>query len=241
MSETFFQVPTTPELLTLLNQRGLYYIQDANLSVSIWCDCWGAKVIICDLGNALRAGATCPQVTLQFENREHNDDVGMRTMCAYLESYGVVACDFRRLHADVMALPWVDGRYGYGSIPTALGFSATRNDRKGVRTWSPFVSLAPLKALPAKWTVAHVTRALCNGQFRELKCRGVYTDDYAGDAALDFRRGVISNGLAFARRIVESPSGWWAHGTDGGVSICCHTFDCNSFVPVLIPKAAAAA
>ena len=107
-----------------------------------------------------------------------------------------------------------------------------RSELRSVRVWSPFAKVSPLTEKPNKWTIPHVIRALLTGQFTRLKCDGVYTDDYAYDAAVDFQRGEISGRdavTAFARRILENPSGWWAYERDGEVSVCCHHFDSNSF------------
>lgn len=89
----------------------------------------------------------------------------------------------------------------------------------------------PLKEVPKKWTIPHAIRALINHQFEWLHCDGVYTDDYAYDNAVNFREGEIKDAVNFAKKIIESPSGWWCNDCDknGVVSICCHSFDCNSF------------
>ena len=109
-----------------------------------------------------------------------------------------------------------------------------RTELRSVRVWSPFAKVNPLSEKPKKWTVTHVVRALLSGQFTNLKCEGKYSDDYAYDAAVNFHIGDFStHAVAFARRILESPSGWWAYQRDGHddncVSICCHHFDSNSF------------
>lgn len=67
-------------------------------------------------------------------------------------------------------------------------------------------------------------------QCADLKCNGRYSDDYARDAAEGFGKGEIRSPLAFAQRIVESPTGWWC-GSDGAgrVSVSCFHFDSNSF------------
>ena len=110
-----------------------------------------------------------------------------------------------------------------------------RTDLRSSRIWSPFATVHPLKEKPAKWTVPHVVRALLSGQFSNLKCDGKYSDDYAYDNAVNFHIGEFGQregaAVAFARRIIESPSGWWAYDRDdsGRVSICCHHFDSNSF------------
>lgn len=112
-----------------------------------------------------------------------------------------------------------------------------RSENQAIRVWSPFAKVKPLPQAPKKWTIPHVIRALMAGQFTYLKCNGVYTDDYAFDAAVNFQAGKIKNAVAFARRIMESPSGWWTSERDGIVSICCHHFDSNEFKFSLKPCA----
>ena len=137
-------------------------------------------------------------------------------------------------YADLVAL-FPAEEFGRREMP---GDSLTlhRSERSSIRVWSPFATVKPLPEPPKKWTVAHVVRALLCGQFSNLKCEGVYTDDYAYDAAVNFHIGEFGSrpgaAVAFARRILESPSGWWASvrgEAAGHVSICCHHFDSNSF------------
>ncbi|MCR9909658.1 hypothetical protein NB545_19680 [Vibrio campbellii] len=61
-------------------------------------------------------------------------------------------------------------------------------------------AIKPLKALPKKWKVADLVKVLINGQFHSLKQNYYYTDDYALDAAVGFRRGYIENPLEMAMR-----------------------------------------
>lgn len=106
-----------------------------------------------------------------------------------------------------------------------------RSALPAIRVFSPLHlhRLKRLERAPKRWTIPHVIRALVNGQCADLRCNGQYTDDYARDAAEDFGRGEIRSALAFAQRIVESPSGWWCSANGDRVSVCCHHFDNNSF------------
>jgi len=95
--------------------------------------------------------------------------------------------------------------------------------------------IKPLKEEPKKWTLRHAIRALVNGQFQNLRCKGRYTDDYAFDNAINFSCGIIENAVVFVEKIVESPSGWWVSANQNGqVSICCHHFDSNEFTPKIV-------
>lgn len=102
------------------------------------------------------------------------------------------------------------------------------------RTFSPFAldRLKPLKGIPSgKWTLRHVRQALANKQFESFRCTGRYSDDYAYDDQSNYGRGEIRDHIAFLRNLIESPSGWWTslEPVTNRVSICCHSFDSNSF------------
>jgi hypothetical protein len=219
---------TTPELFSLLNVCSVHFIKDNMIRARLCWDCWEASLDLQDVTNAGISGKTCPSVTVKFRHAEHNGSDGINAMMAFLAVRGD---DLRKTWADVVAMDWPKSDFFTPSI-TDGSTTYHLHMEKAVRVYSPFAVYNPLKAAPAKWTVAHVIRALWNGQFEGLKCDNQFTDDYAFDAAANFGRGQIRDGRAFASKLIESPSGWWAHGpsADGAeVSICCHTFDCNSF------------
>lgn len=115
---------------------------------------------------------------------------------------------------------------------TAGGSPGYLREEHAIRTYSPFSKPLPLKAKPKKWTVELAVRAIINGQFESLRCKGVYTDDYAFDNAMGYQQGAIKDSEAFAARIMEAPGGWRTYeGSSGAISLCCHSFDCNEFVP----------
>ena len=66
------------------------------------------------------------------------------------------------------------------------------------------------------------------------QCDGRYTDDYAYDAAVDFRSGMELHLPSFAKELIEDPSGWHVYpsskGKDGLVqlSVNCHSFNMNT-------------
>ena len=49
--------------------------------------------------------------------------------------------------------------------------------------------IRPIKT-PEKWTLPHVWKAILSGQIYMGQCDGRYTDDYAYDAAVDFKSGM---------------------------------------------------
>lgn len=103
---------------------------------------------------------------------------------------------------------------------------------KSMNVFTPFKEIKPIK-VPDKWTLPHVWKAILSGQIYEGHCDGRYTDDYAYDAAVDFRSGVRLYLPSFAKELIESPSGWrvYADHTDGDqvqLSVDCYTFNLNT-------------
>ena len=89
-------------------------------------------------------------------------------------------------------------------------------------------TIKPLKEEPKKWTLPHVVRAIVNGQYQGLRCKYRYLDD----TCQDFGKGEIKDPINFVKGIVEEPSGWWTHkNTTGVITVCCHHFDSNEFIP----------
>ena len=189
------------------NDHGTIYVRAENIMVWQGAD----SIRVTDLTNALATGKECRYVSI----RDWKDGCG--------------------------AVNHVRGRYReqldeHTEDSEAGSFNIYTGTEPGRRTFSPFAlgRIKPLKAKPGKWTIPHVIRALINGQYERLKCNGQYTDDYAWDAAVDFRRGAIESAVDFCRDIIKDPSGWWAMEREGGrVSICCHSFDSNEFKAVI--------
>jgi hypothetical protein len=99
---------------------------------------------------------------------------------------------------------------------------------QAIRVFSPFVEVKSIKP-PAKWTLAHVWKAILAGQIKRGQTDQRLTDDYAFDAANNYGRGEIDV-IAFARRLIEDRSGWWVmvdRETDEYIQlgVNCHHFD----------------
>lgn len=146
-------------------------------------------------------------------------------------------CTFYRLEGDINAIaPMFEQNFddvffeiATDSFPNVKIY---KGKKRAVDVFNPITikkTYKPLKEEPKKWTLTHALRALINGQFEDLKCDGYYTDDYAWDNAVDFRRGVISNVFGFVQKIIESKSGWHVFKSDDVINIDCHYFDTNSF------------
>src|SRR5690606_6225857 len=95
-----------------------------------------------------------------------------------------------------------------------------------------FVKIKPIKK-PEKWTVAHVWKAILAGQIYKGVKDGYYTDDYAHDAAVNFKTGSRIHLPSLAKKVIENPSGWrvYVDKEENGItqlSFNCHSFDCNT-------------
>jgi len=209
------------------NQFNTQYVKSPAAKVHIYNG--SCEIIL--LENAFSRGKDCPRYSINFDYRGINGD--------NLPFHNQFLRDFNHsLEAIVKYLENIEfGVNKWGSFESAeyvgqegAKFDIYKSLIKGVRVYSPFHldRVKRLKQAPKKWTVSHVCKALINGQYKDLRCESVYTDDYAFDAAYNFQKGSL-DGLAFAKRVLESPSGWWASNYSGNISICCHHFDNNSF------------
>lgn len=187
---------------------------------------------ITDISNAMLPGKVCRQYTVRVENVYDARDWCINNALTRADS-------LYQAFLMLEGMKW-DQPNRWGSIPErafvidGVMLTAHKGFLKSIRTFSPLhlERIKPLKEEPKKWTVPHAVRAIVNGQFDVLKCNGVYTDDYYYDYATDYKRGEIESHISFARRIFESPSGWWVSkdSDTGEVRICCHHFDNNSFL-----------
>ncbi|MBC8737329.1 hypothetical protein F6X40_10995 [Paraburkholderia sp. UCT31] len=217
----------------MLNNIGTVFFEAQNMRYHRYAE----ALTVTLLDNALDAGKTCPH--LHFKTDERDICVVWNTLSALIggELTPQALTDYSRKlwdeHAAVVPLRLRDKVIVYFE------------PKQSIRVFSPFAlkKLKPLDKVPAKMTLAFVKRALANGQYANLRCNYVLTDDYAWDAAVNFRKGAI-DALPMLERIIESPSGWWT-SMDGNpaaplVSLCCHSFDSNSFTLKLDSTAAVA-
>ncbi len=212
------------------------YLKEENLSLHVY----QYNIFITDLSNALLHGKECEQYCFEPLNTFNGVQPGFEVW-RNIKHHEWLEGSYTKILQLAQGLNWKDkdGYFEPISLPE-YNFKVSKSLLKSNRVFSPFAlsRITPLKEIPKKWTLTHVYKALVNHQYKDLKCEGVYTDDYAFDAAYDFQKGVIGNGLSFISKIIESPSGWYAYQDkeDGRVSINCHSFDCNSFIPVLEPS-----
>jgi len=182
-------------------------------------------IYIMDISNAGKRGKTCLQISIKLEKPD-------RHYCTHNFFRASLVETFKELRS--LDMSGVD-RFSSKEIERdGRKWHISHFEERSARIFSPFNLLEiykPLKEEPKKWTVPHALRAIINGQYEYLKCNGVYTDDYAYDAAVNFKKGEITGNIIFAVRILTSPSGWhcWKDSEDGSINISCHSFDSNEF------------
>jgi hypothetical protein len=207
----------------LFHTCGTLYFEEPHLSYHH--SACGIRITLLD--NAFMAGTVVPSyyiesrfndVVAAYNHLHHalNGDVTMAGIREYLQK-----------------LTSTKGRYGFDPIEISNDVRIHMSEHEGIRTFSPFVvnRFKPLTEVPKKWTMAHCKRALANGQFLKLRCNGVYSDDYAFDDAVNYRRGPVDS-LVMLEKVVSSPSGWRTSldSTGNVFHLNCHTFDSNSAV-----------
>jgi len=201
-----------------------FYVNEPHVKVHFY----NGSLFIVDLTNAMKTGKTCEHYSINWNGNDFYPGKNIVEMFGY---------DLKVLLRFLRDMPWAKNRWDsweginfnfFGDV----GYMIYKGEGKSVHTFSPYSigELKPLKETPAKWTLRHALRALFNGQFEWLRCKGYYTDDYAWDMAMNYRKGGIMDAVAFAADIMEGPSGWWVSGReDNVVNICCHSFDNNEF------------
>ncbi len=169
------------------------------------------RVTIRDLTDALTPGKECERLVIEAE-----DDCSPTPVCAGLDTFRDVYDRFfvRREQPDIACKVY-------------------SSKRKAMQVFTPFKRFAPIK-MPTKWTLPHVWKAILSGQIYLGQCDGRYTDDYAYDAAVNFREGVRLHLPSFAKKLIEDSSGWrvYPQKVDGNrveLSVCCYSFDMNTF------------
>lgn len=166
------------------------------------------QIRIVDLRNALIPGRECERLVLQ-----PHDPYSSECLYSGLNTFRDVYEKF----------------FAQRELPDCHVYTSTL---KSMNVFTPFKEIKPIK-VPAKWTLPHVWKAILSGQIYEGHCAGRYTDDYAYDAAVNFRSGVHLYLPSFAKELIESPSGWrvYADHTDGDqvqLSVDCYTFNLNT-------------
>lgn len=185
-----------------------YYFADINAYIHFYRD----SAVIIDLTNALKAGKTCKRYYI-----EHKEWKNEGIWCDLVNN-GI------RTFTEL-----------YNRVITGLNIDTLRvtiTEEKAINTFSPFVEIKPIKK-PKKWTIAHVWKAILAGQIYKGVKDGHYTDDYAHDAAVNFKTGSRIHLPSLAKQVIENPSGWrvYVDKEENGIiqlSFNCYSFDCNT-------------
>lgn len=226
----------TPSSEKVYYSQQRVYDRSAQLEIESYAG--DGSLYLTDLTDALKPGKECTRFRIAQSTDRNYPEYQARNLLSIL-----VSAKF--LFDLLMKMNWVREERPLKNWETVLPYEPIEYTFQGVnlvisrttveskRQFSPFASLKPLKKVPKKFTLTHFRKMVFNGQYTGSRCTGVYTDDYAYDAATNYSQGEIGlGGLAY--RIIDSPSGWWvsseAHGEKNEYSICCHNFDNNRFV-----------
>ncbi len=212
-------------LIDFTNSTDSLYIKDLNIHLKHFSGY--DDYTITDVTNALKTGAVCNRYAIR-SNAPHGNLVITNWL---LSNFGN---DMNKIVNCIKAYEFIPEQGYYKDITITMDdyvISITKTELKSINTYSPFnhANIKPLTEIPKKWIMKHAVKAILNNQFDNLYCNGVLTDDYAYDAASNFRQGTIKNPIAFIKSIIESPSGWWTTLDGNSVKLCCHSFDSNSF------------
>jgi hypothetical protein len=210
----------------VFTRNGMHYFEDTKLSFAIY----SGSVSICDITDAGKSGKKCPSFKFNAGWAYNDDD----TLAIIRLVFDYAKGDLKTLFNEFSK--HTPGQLGeeleIGGIKGTLYFSLQQANR----VYSPFAVYKPLTALPEKWTIPYMVRALATGQAVDVRCTGTYTDDYYGDACTNYGKGSVS-AHKLMKRLVESPSGWWVHTRDGNeIGVHLYQFDNYSFRFVLVPE-----
>lgn len=190
------------------------------------------SISVIDLTNALQQGKTCKVFRINYAEWKHDSSITCDlfnalsdwefTFTEFIDKLKLTEPVSVSKWEKVVPLLWLEDK-----------FKIYYDEHKAINTYSPFVKVKSIKQ-PTKWTLPHVWKAILSGQITSGECTGYYTDDYAFDAAVNFRQGEISP-IHIAKDLIGSPSGWWVSvdsETDDKIilTVCCHHFNNNKLV-----------
>lgn len=176
---------------------GVYsvYTEKENVHVRFYNEC----VCITDLTNTMKAGKTCRMYYLQWNAPELGSRWALREFLGNLpfsEFVDKLRAGFYKENAARLE---------------SVGINYTEEEGKGIRTFSPFVTVKPQK-LEGKLTPGKVAKMILAGQIVSGVTNYFYTDDYYRDAVDNYREGQPVNPYTMARDIIEDgPRSWSAY------------------------------
>lgn len=216
--------------MELHGSTGEFYLIDENVKGHYYGGT--GNYVFTDLTNALLTGKICMQVSLDYNWHEKGSDC---LSINYINNVvkGNIRALFNIENVDIVEkLPYDNGySVKYTQNDKEFTLSVYTRELKSSQVFSPFCMerLKPLTEIPKKMTTRHAIRAIINGQVKNLKCNGIYTDDYAFDAAYNYRQGEIVDRVSFIQPILSRPSGWHVWESNGVYNLNCHSFDTNEF------------
>jgi len=198
-----------------LNAYGSYYFEKENISLDFYTD----LIVVTNLANAQKPGKTCSALRLWYRS-----SIGSYDDNIHLKIANAIQNEFYDFLVEAFQNP---------EYVTSLmdGVEVYEQEYKGISVFSPFHKQKPIKT-PKKWTRSHVIKAIYSGQMKHGQCKGKYTDDYAYDAAINYRKGIIDQ-MEFVKQLIESPSGWRIRQDEEQenlIHVNCYHFDYNQFI-----------
>jgi len=187
------------------NNHGGYFAD-----IKAYIHFYGESAVIIDLVNALKTGKDCNRYSIRLANYDREKSLP----CELWNVNGIKT--FKELFEAITTGKTLDNL----AIESGI--------QKGIKTFSPFVEVKPIKT-PSKWTVAHIWKAILSGQIYKGVKDGYYTDDYAGDAANNYGEGRKLDLIKLADEIIDSGKGWSVQVENEKDGIIMLSFDCYSF------------
>lgn len=171
------------------------YFQDLHWEYKHWSG--SESMCFVDLTNAYLVGKKCVSFRLHFNiNKRDADSCSawyklLREQCQSTHPKAVVEWLESLEMSDMGRGLGVCASFIVGDVEVRI----YRDELQANQVFSPFVleRLKPVVEAPTRWTNVHLRRIVANGQFTQLKQNYYYTDDYAYDAATNFRKGYIKN------------------------------------------------
>ncbi|MBE0362236.1 hypothetical protein PULV_a4053 [Pseudoalteromonas ulvae UL12] len=197
------------------------YIKDSNLEYRYY---YGGDVIsFYDLENSFKTGKECTGFRVCHDRL--TDRSFMEIWSEILNEYCETPTP-KGVWTWLTSLEMVDnGRYHGKCAEIKVGDSSVRvyeDNVSGNKNFSPFVinRVKPVASMPKKWTVVQLRKILANGQFSKYKQDYYMTDDYAGDAASNFRKGYYQNPLdSYADILTCNHMRVWSNQNEDGTVV----------------------
>lgn len=202
-----------------LTDRDTYYFKDEMLKIRVYY----SQITVTDITNALKYGKTCMKyhfcVNWKYEREISPCEViEMATGCDTIAELAEFLRSGKEFNLSV------DDCYRIASEPI-----------KSNHVYSPFVTVKPI-AIPKKWRVDHVWKAILAGQIKEAHIDQILTDDYAHDYGVNYHKGEQFDLKKFAEDLIENPFGWSVYRAKSlnynkiELSVACHTFDFRKLI-----------